>query len=91
MKKTIVFLILFLVFLLIYFLQMNFFSWFTIAGVMPNLFVILILTIGLFTGRAIGITTGIIARDFIRFFYRKKYRYFSYNARNNRIYWRIFR
>ena len=87
MKKTIIFTVLFLIFMLIYFLQMNFFSWFTIAGVMPNLFVIFILIIGLFTGRAIGVTTGIVARNYARFFYRKKHRYISNNARNNRLPW----
>ena len=44
----------------IYFLQENFFSWFTIAGVMPNLFVIFVLFIGLFSGRNKGTIYGII-------------------------------
>lgn len=47
-------------FLIIYFLQLNFFSWFRIAGVMPNLYVILIFYIGLFSGRSMGLTYGII-------------------------------
>lgn len=46
--------------LIIYFLQENFFDWFTIAGVMPNLFVIYILFIGLFSGRNKGTIYGII-------------------------------
>lgn len=43
---------------LIYFLQENFFDWFTIAGVMPNLFVIYILFIGLFSGKNKGLAYG---------------------------------
>lgn len=47
-------------FFIIYFLQANFFTWFTISGVMPNLFVILILWIGLFIGKKMGFVFGII-------------------------------
>ena len=47
-------------FIIIYFLQSNFFSWFTISKVMPNLFVMYILIIGLFAGRRIGIISGVI-------------------------------
>lgn len=43
-----------------YFLQSNLFTWFKIAGVMPNIFVILILFIGLFSNRNIGIIYGIV-------------------------------
>lgn len=46
--------------ILIYILQANFFSWFNIAGVMPNLFVIFILFIGLFGTRAMGTIYGLI-------------------------------
>ena len=38
MKKAIAILILFVIFIVIYFLQLNLFSWFTIAGVKPNIF-----------------------------------------------------
>ena len=47
-------------FLITYFLQTNFFTWFTIDGIMPNLFVILVLIIGLFAGKIYGIIYGII-------------------------------
>lgn len=60
MKKTLTIIILCLVYILIYLLQLNFFNWFTIAGVKPNLFVILVLFIGLFTGRKYGAILGII-------------------------------
>ena len=42
MKKTIDIIIIILAFFIIYFLQTNFFTWFNIAGIMPNLFVVLI-------------------------------------------------
>ena len=71
MKKTLIFLVLFIVFIIICFLQMNFFNWFTIAGVKPNLFIILILVIGLFAGKTIGIGTGIIAGIFLDLFIGK--------------------
>ena len=61
MKKSIIVTILYLIiFLIIYILQANFFTWFTIAKVQPNLFVLLALFIGLFTGRYIGTSTGVI-------------------------------
>ena len=47
-------------FIILYLLQLNFFSWFKIAGVMPNLFVVLIFYIGLFTGRSMGLTYGVV-------------------------------
>ena len=49
-----------LIFIIIYLLQANLFSWFNLAGVKPNLFIIFVLTIGLFAGKPIGITFGII-------------------------------
>jgi len=60
MKKTLTIIILCIVFFIIYFLQINFFSWFTIAGVKPNLFVIFVLFIGLYTGRRYGLIMGAI-------------------------------
>ena len=41
MKKTLSIICLILVFFLLYFLQSNVFTWFNIAGIMPNLYVIL--------------------------------------------------
>ena len=60
MKKIIINILLVITFIILYFLQLNFFSWFKIAGVMPNLFVILVFYIGLFSGRGMGLTYGII-------------------------------
>lgn len=48
-----------LIFIIIYLLQVNLFSWFNLAGVKPNLFVIFVLTIGLFAGKSIGVGFGI--------------------------------
>ena len=60
MKKVLAIVCLLLAFLIIYFIQADFFSWFTIAGVKPNLFVIFILFVGLFAGRKVGVILGII-------------------------------
>lgn len=60
MKKFFTIIGLIITFFIIYFLQANFFTWFNIAGVMPNLFVVFILFIGLFIGKKIGFAFGII-------------------------------
>ena len=65
MKKVIAIALLIVSFLIIYFIQANFFSWFTIAGVKPNLFVIYILFVGLFAGKKLGLVLGIILGFFI--------------------------
>ena len=65
MKKIITVIALIITFLILYFLQANFFSWFTIAGVKPNLFIIFILFISLFAGMKVGISAGIIAGLFL--------------------------
>ncbi len=60
MKKTLSIICLIITFFIIYFLQSNFFTWFTIAGIMPNLYVILVLFIGLFVKRKLGLVLGLI-------------------------------
>lgn len=60
MKRAIIVISLILTFFIIYFLQSNFFSWFTIAGIKPNIFVMLALFIGLFLGRKYGLCFGIV-------------------------------
>jgi len=60
MKKFFVYIALIVVFVIIYLLQSIFFSWFTIDTVKPNLFVVLVVVIGLFSGRTVGTTFGII-------------------------------
>ena len=71
MKKVIIIAIIF-IFLILYFLQVNFFNWFTIAGISPNLFVILILFLGLFAGKRLGVPVGIILGIIIDLFASKK-------------------
>ena len=71
MKKTWIVICLILSFLIIYLLQSNFFSWFNIAGVKPNLFVILVLITGLFIGKRAGIIFGILFGLFLDFFIGK--------------------
>jgi len=63
-----IYIILFIVFLIIYFLAANFFTWFNLAGIKPNMFVILVLFIGLFAGRKVALTYGIIFGIFIDLF-----------------------
>ena len=60
MKRVLINGLIIVIFLITYFLHANFFSWFTIAGIMPNLFVILSLILGLFAGRIYGTCYGII-------------------------------
>ena len=60
MKKFKCILALLLTFLIIYFLQVNVFTWLNIRGIMPNLFVILVLFIGLFAGQKLGVLFGLL-------------------------------
>lgn len=60
MKRTLVIIVFFIISLFAYFLQSNFFNWYNIAGIQPNLFIILILTIGLYLGEKYGFSLGII-------------------------------
>ena len=72
MKKVLINIFLIITFLVIYFLSSNFFNWFKIAGVMPNLFVIFVLFLGLYSGKATGITYGIITGLLLDLFIGKK-------------------
>lgn len=60
MKKTLSIIIIFITFIFIYLLQSNFFNWFNIAGIKPNLFIILSLIVGIFIGKIYGASIGII-------------------------------
>ena len=60
MKKFLSIIALIITFFIIYFLQANFFVWFNIAGVKPNLFVVLALFIGLFIGKKAGFIFGLL-------------------------------
>lgn len=71
MKKTIITLMIIITFLIIYLLQSNLFSWFNLAGIKPNLFIILVLMIGLFSGESRGIALGIIFGISLDFFIGK--------------------
>jgi len=65
MKKAISILLIFITFLIIYFLQANFFTWFTIAGIEPNIFIVLVLFISLYTGMKVGIGSAVIFGAFL--------------------------
>ena len=60
MKRFKAIMIIILSFLITYFLQVNLFSWFTIRGIAPNLFVGIVLLIGLFIGKKAGALFGAI-------------------------------
>lgn len=60
MKKFFVVIALIIEFFILYYLQVNLFSAFTIFGISPNLIVMYILFIGLFANQTAGITFGVI-------------------------------
>ena len=60
MKKILPTIVLIITFFIIYFLHANIFNFATIAGVKPNLFIVFILFIGLFTSGKYAIASGII-------------------------------
>ena len=60
MKKVLINIELIFIAFVIYYLQSNFFNWFNIAGVMPSLFTIFILFIGLFSKKTMGTIYGIV-------------------------------
>lgn len=68
MKKAIDIILLIFMFLIIYFLQINFFTRFKIFEVMPNLFIIFIMMIGLFLKKDFGIFFGICFGLLLDFF-----------------------
>lgn len=72
MKNTLIVIATIFVFLISYFLQANFFNWFNIAGIAPNLFVILVLFLGLFGGKRLGTPMGIFFGICLDFFINKK-------------------
>jgi rod shape-determining protein MreD len=71
MRKIFITFILFIVFLIIYFLQANFFPGFTIAGVMPNLFILYVLFIGLYSSQTLGVGFGVVIGLFLDSIYGK--------------------
>lgn len=71
MRKTVIALGLILIFFIVFFLQANIFSSFTIAGITPNLFVIYVLFIGLFANQFFGISFGVLFGLILDFVYGK--------------------
>ena len=59
MRKFAVGAILIVIFLLLLFIQVNIFPIFPIAGIVPNLFVIFVVYIGLFTNTKFGVAFGV--------------------------------
>ena len=71
-KRIVINLLFIVTFIIIYFLQSNLFTWFKIAGVMPNLFVIFVLFIGLYANKFMGPMYGVCFGLLIDFFIGKK-------------------
>ena len=59
MKKFVIGVITYFIFIILYFIQANFFGWFTIAGISPNIFVIYILFLGIITA---GVVTFFVLK-----------------------------
>ena len=68
MKKTVDIILIVLIFLIIFFLQTNLFTWFNIGGIMPNLFVVFIMMIGLFLKKDCGFFFGALFGLLLDFF-----------------------
>ena len=60
MKKFVIGVITYFIFIILYFIQANFFGWFTIAGISPNIFVIYILFLGLFTDNKFSLIMALL-------------------------------
>lgn len=78
--------VLFLVFQLLYFLQSNIFPMIPIAGIMPNLFVIFILVIGLYGNNFLAMFFGIVCGIWIDASFRRSIWYNLCNVLFSRIY-----
>lgn len=72
MKKILINIAIVVSFLIIFMVQVNLFSNMKIAGVMPNLFIIFVLFIGLYLNKIAGITYGIIFGILLDLFIGKK-------------------
>lgn len=71
MKKTSKVILLIGLYLVVFFLQANVFQNFTIAGIMPNLFVLYILFIGLFANVTMSVLFGVIGGLIVDLAYSK--------------------
>lgn len=60
MKKFLIGVVTYIIFIILYFVQADFFSWFTIAGIRPNVFIIFILFLGLFTDNMFSIIMALL-------------------------------
>ena len=60
MKKIFIGIMLFLVFMFIYFLEVDVFPFITIAGIIPNLFIVFILFVGLFANPIFAIGFAVV-------------------------------
>lgn len=71
MKKILSIIVIVVAFIVIYFLQSNFFNWFNIFGIKPNLFIMLALFVGIYIGKIYGLSIGIALGILLDFFIGK--------------------
>ena len=79
-----------LIFIVLYFAQINIFTAFTIAGVMPNVFIIFALFMGLFLGKKQGVAISLFIGIILDMLIRKNNRLYGNFFSNNKFYRRIF-
>lgn len=60
MKKFLIGIAMYVFFIILYFIQADFFGWFTIAGIGPNIFIVFILFLGLFTDNLFSIIMALL-------------------------------
>lgn len=61
MKKFFLGVLMFIIFIVLYLIQSNFFDWFTIAGISPNIFIIFMLFLGLFTNNRFSLAIAVLS------------------------------
>ena len=66
MKRTLIITVFFIVFLLIYFLQTNFFNWYNIGGIKPNLFIGKRIGINAIMLALAGLIGGVLDKSFLK-------------------------
>ena len=65
MKKTLIIIGIFISFLIVYFIQVDFFNWYNLGGIKPNLFIIYVLFLNLFCGKKIGVSFAVFTGVFL--------------------------
>ncbi len=72
MRRTVIIICLIIIFFITYFLQVNIFPFFTIFGVRPNVLIIFVLFVGLYTNRIVSMSFAVIFGLMLDFTYSKE-------------------